>query len=139
MAEHNNITARIDAGSPALRVVIDEDSLQHVITNLVVNAIQAMATGGTLRVALSLAAATGRDGEPRRNHVRIDVADTGEGITPDALPHIFEPFFTTKQPGDGTGLGLAVVYGIVEDHNGWIAVDTSKRGTTFSVFLVEAA
>jgi len=62
----------------------------------------------------------------------------GQRHPKDAVAHIFEPFFTTKQPGDGTGLGLAVVYGIVVDHHGWITVDSSERGTTFSVFLQEA-
>jgi C4-dicarboxylate-specific signal transduction histidine kinase len=70
--------------------------------------------------------------------VRIDVTDTGTGIAPEVLAHIFEPFFTTKQPGDGTGLGLAVIYGIVVDHQGWVSVDTSAGGTTFSIFLQEA-
>jgi signal transduction histidine kinase len=70
--------------------------------------------------------------------IRVAVTDTGHGIPEDVRAHIFEPFFTTKQPGDGTGLGLAVVYGIVADHNGWITVDSSERGTTFSVFLQEA-
>ena len=138
MAEHNNITAQIDAPARPLRVLIDEDSLQHLVTNLVVNAIQAMPNGGTLRVALSHAPATARDGETPRDHARIDVTDTGDGIAPDVLPHIFEPFFTTKQPGEGTGLGLAVVYGIVDDPRGWIAVDTDTSGTTFSVFFAEA-
>ncbi len=138
MAEHHSITAQVDAPSQALRVLIDEDSLHHVITNLVVNAIQAMPNGGTLRVALSRAPASARDGEAPGDHARIDVTDTGGGIAPESLPHIFEPFFTTKEPGEGTGLGLAVVYGIVEDHHGWIAVDTGSSGTTFSAFLTEA-
>ena len=139
MAEHSQITAELDAHVPRLQVLIDEDSLQHVVTNLVVNAIQAMSRGGTLRVTLVSAPARRRDDDPPRAYVRIQVTDTGTGIASEVMPHIFEPFFTTKQPGDGTGLGLAVVYGIVDDHQGWIAVDTTELGTTFSVFLAEAA
>ena len=129
MAQQQNVKTEVDAPPQSLRAVIDEDSLQHVITNLAVNAVQAMPSGGTLRVGLS------HDAE----RVRIDVVDTGTGVAPEALPHIFEPFFTTKPPGAGTGLGLAVVYGIVDDHHGSITVDTSTTGTKFSVFLAESA
>ncbi len=139
MAEQNHITPTIEVPAEALRAAIDEDSLQHVLTNLAVNAVQAMPTGGTLHIALSRACAGQRDGEPLADRVRIDVQDTGRGIPPEILPHVFEPFFTTKEPGEGTGLGLAVVYGIVDDHGGWIEIESNERGTTFSVFLAEAA
>jgi signal transduction histidine kinase len=138
MVEQGNVGTLIEVPPDSLRVAIDEDSLQHVLTNLVVNAVQAMRQGGSLRVSLSRARGT-RHGEPPEQRVRIDVTDTGKGIAPDVLPHVFEPFFTTKEPGEGTGLGLAVVYGIVDDHRGWIEIDSSPRGTTFSVFLAEAA
>jgi signal transduction histidine kinase len=139
MVDQASITTRVETSNDSIRGVIDEDSLQHVLTNLAVNAVQAMPCGGTLRVALSRTRSR-RDGEgTAHDRVRIDVADTGGGIAGDVLPHIFEPFFTTKQPGEGTGLGLAVVYGIVDDHRGLIEVDTGPRGTTFSVFLPEAA
>jgi len=138
MAEHNHVATRLELPDEPLVATIDEDSLQHVLTNLAVNAVQAMADGGTLRVVLSRAQVAQRPGEPVLPRVRIDVSDTGTGIADDVLPHVFEPFFTTKQPGEGTGLGLAVVYGIVDDHRGWIEVDTGKRGTTFAVFLSEA-
>lgn len=128
-------------GEPGVvpRALIDEDSLQQVITNLLINAVQAMASGGELRIAIARVRATPPEtaGEPTPC-VRIDVGDTGPGIPADVRAHIFEPFFTTKQPGDGTGLGLAVVYGIVVDHGGWITVASSDRGTTFSVYLQEA-
>ena len=124
-----------------VRALIAEDSLQQVLTNLVVNAVQAMPAGGTLRISAARERAASPDapGELARPCIRIAVTDTGTGIANEVLAHVFEPFFTTKQPGDGTGLGLAVVYGIVADRHGWITVDSSERGTTFSVFLQEAA
>jgi two-component system, NtrC family, sensor kinase len=139
MAEQCNVATKLEVPPEPMRAAIDEDSLQHVLTNLAVNAVQAMPQGGSLRVALSRTRARARGAEMAEVRVRIDVSDTGCGIAADVLPHVFEPFFTTKQPGEGTGLGLAVVYGIVDDHRGWIEVDTGERGTTFSVFLAEAA
>ena len=131
-------------GAPSVApivAVIDEDSLQQVLTNLIVNALQAMASGGALRLAArrEQARSPAAPGAAATACVRIDVGDTGPGIPADAQAHVFEPFFTTKPPGDGTGLGLAVVYGIVVDHHGWISFETSERGTVFSVFLPEAA
>ncbi len=113
----------------ALRVLIDEDSLQQVLANLVLNATQAMESGGVIHIRVAREPGAG---------VRIEIRDTGPGIPDDVRPHIFEPFFTTKQAGDGTGLGLAVVYGIVVDHRGAVTVDSSDRGTTVSVVLQEA-
>jgi len=140
IARKAGVTTTLEIAEP-LRAVIDEESLQQVLTNLVVNAVQAMPAGGGLRVAMARERAASPDapGGAANPCIRIAVTDTGNGIPEDAIAHIFEPFFTTKQPGDGTGLGLAVVYGIVVDHHGWIAVDSSERGTTFSVFLQEAA
>lgn len=129
MAEHDGVHCAIREATPPPRALIDEDSLQQVLTNLIVNAFQAMPSGGELTVVASRA----------DEHVRVDVRDSGSGIAESVRERMFEPFVTTKQPGEGTGLGLAVVYGIVADHGGWITVDTSERGTTFSVFLQEAA
>jgi two-component system, NtrC family, sensor kinase len=139
MARKAAVATTLEIAEP-LRALIDEDSLQQVLTNLIVNAVQAMPAGGELRIATARVRAASPDapGDTARPCIRIAVTDTGSGIPKDALAHIFEPFFTTKQPGDGTGLGLAVVYGIVVDHHGWIAVDSSDRGTTFAVFLQEA-
>ena len=139
MAKRAEVTTRLDVAAP-LRALIDEDSLQQVLTNLIVNAVQAMSPGGELRIAAARerAAAPDAPGDAATPCIRIEVADTGRGIAEDVVAHIFEPFFTTKQPGDGTGLGLAVVYGIVVDHRGWITVGSSDQGTTFSVFLQEA-
>jgi signal transduction histidine kinase len=138
MARKAGVTTRLLVSEP-VRALIDEDSMQQVLTNLIVNAVQAMWPGGELRISAARDRVVSPDApsDPPRACVRITVSDTGSGIPPDVLAHIFEPFFTTKQPGDGTGLGLAVVYGIVSDHRGWITVDSSERGTTFAVFLQE--
>ncbi len=119
------------------RVAIDAESFQQVVTNLAANAVDAMAEGGDLTVtARAVRVAPHRDPTASPgDFIRIEVRDTGPGIPDKALDHIFEPFFTTKAPGEGTGLGLSVAYGIVEDHGGWITVDTSPKGTIFSVFL----
>ncbi len=140
MMDRGKVHCALDATGAALpEALIDEDSLQQVITNLLINAVQAMAAGGELRIAVtSVRAAPPETTTTPAPCVRIDVRDTGPGIPADVRAHIFEPFFTTKQPGDGTGLGLAVVYGIVVDHGGWITVESSGQGTTFSVFLKEA-
>lgn len=109
----------------------DSDLMTQVLLNLVLNAVQAMPEGGTLRVAAA------REGE---QHLRLTVGDTGQGIPPDVLPKIFEPFVTTKERGQGTGLGLTVVLGIVQEHGGSITVDsTPGQGTTFTLFLPRVA
>ena len=117
---------------------VNRSELQQVITNLITNAIHAMPGGGKLEV--SVAKELARD--PRSTqaspatYVVLRVQDHGVGIASETLPRIFEPFFTTRDVGVGTGLGLSVVFGIVQDHGGWIAVDTTPgAGTTMSVYL----
>ncbi len=116
--------------------------LMRVLSNLVTNAREAMPGGGTLLVSTSavhLKEPTGQYNRiPAGDYVRFSVSDTGSGIRPDVLDHIFDPFFTTKhgEGQRGSGLGLSVVQGIVEDHRGAIDVETvAGRGTTFSVYL----
>lgn len=129
MADRARVTCDVRELEPPRRTLIDEDSLQQVLTNLAVNAIQAMPDGGKLAIAVARA----------KDSIVIDVSDTGTGLPEEVEQHLFEPFVTTKAPGDGTGLGLAVVHGIVVDHHGWITVDSGLHGTTFSIHLKEAA
>ena len=113
--------------SPSLpKVMADSDKLQQVFTNLTLNAIQAMSGGGKLTLRTSV----------ENSQVRIDVQDTGCGISKENLSRLFTPFFTTKEKGSGVGLGLAVVRGIIERHKGEIKVQSEVgKGTTFSVYL----
>jgi signal transduction histidine kinase len=120
----------------------DPTQLQQVITNLAVNARDAMPTGGELRIELSRIVCADNihcvlchqpiEGE----WVQLEVTDTGSGISADVLPRIFEPFFTTKKVGEGTGLGLSQVSGIVVQHQGHIRVESQVgQGTTFTIYL----
>ena len=104
--------------------------LQQVFTNLILNARDAMFSGGTITLAT---------GVSDTGEVHINVADTGEGISPENLNKIFDPFFTTKGVGNGTGLGLAVSYGIVQEHSGTIEVrSVNGSGATFSLVFPAA-
>ena len=135
------IDVSTDLQGEALPVSGNLTQLQQVFTNLVVNARDAMPNGGRLEVGLSriLVASDGAGPAPDvgpGEWVLWTVADTGDGIPDDALGHIFEPFFTTKPRGEGTGLGLAQVYGITRQHGGSVDVESKVgEGTRFSVYL----
>jgi signal transduction histidine kinase len=125
--------ARIDLveSSVPVRVRATDAQVEQVVSNLLLNAIQSMPRGGTIRVHTGLER---RGGE--RMFGSITVEDEGNGIAEADLPRIFDPFFTTKDVGEGTGLGLSVSYGIVQDHGGSIEVaSTLGRGTSFVVLL----
>jgi PAS domain S-box-containing protein len=122
-------------------VQADASQMGQVLMNLCLNGRDAMPKGGTLTLATDnvtmddVAAADHAGGRPGE-FVRLSVTDTGEGMPPEVIEHVFEPFFTTKGPGKGTGLGLAVVFGIVKQHGGWIECDsTLGQGTRFDIFL----
>ncbi len=110
-------------------VFADADQLQQVFLNLFLNARDAMPNGGELFIETSL----------KSNKIQIKIADNGFGITENNLKRIFDPFFTTKQTGKGTGLGLAVCYGIITAHNGKIEVSPNNgKGTLFTIYLPES-
>jgi signal transduction histidine kinase len=107
-------------------VYADPDQMSQVLLNLLINALHAMPNGGVLRITLS------RAGE----NLELLVADTGHGIAKSDLQKIFNPFFTTKEVGKGTGLGLTVVHGIVQEHGGSIEAESELgRGTSFMITL----
>jgi signal transduction histidine kinase/DNA-binding response OmpR family regulator len=136
-----NIAVHFEYPDRPLLVNADPTRMQQVITNLVVNARDAMPDGGTLTIRLHALAFARPADAPLANMApglwaHIAVGDTGSGIPDEALPHIFEPFFTTKMRGKGTGLGLAQVYGIVKQHGGELDVRTQLgAGTTFHLYL----
>jgi signal transduction histidine kinase len=131
------VKVRFDRGGPA-RAVGDSDRLQQVLINLLLNAVQAMPDGGTLGVETGSVRRSrpGLEGGAMQDFVSIAVTDTGVGIPAEIKDRIFDPFYTTKEGQGGTGLGLAVVSGIVKEHDGWIDVDAgASGGTVFRVYL----
>ena len=120
-------------------VVTDANELDSAILNLVVNARDAMADGGVLRIVTANTQAARDDGQPA-DFVRVDFVDTGHGMPPDVLARAWEPFFTTKPAGKGTGLGLATVYGFVRQSGGQARLDsTPGAGTTVTLLLPKGA
>ncbi|HLH17991.1 MAG TPA: ATP-binding protein [Bryobacteraceae bacterium] len=127
MGEH--IRLETEFGSPLPFVKADPNQLEQVLINLAANARDAMPEGGEFRIR------TLREG----SLVRMEISDTGCGMSPDVVEHVFEPFFTTKEVGRGTGLGLSSVYGIIQQNGGTITVSSSPgRGTMFIVLLPAA-
>lgn len=122
-------------------VKVDVGQFEQVIINLAVNARDAMKGGGVLTILTSNLQLLkqqrhGHDLIPKGEYITIEVIDTGNGIDPENLPYIFEPFFSTKEVGEGTGLGLSTVYGIVKQTGGFVLVDSKVNvGTTFKIFL----
>ena len=137
---HKAIKLRQDLDKALWVVNADRGQLEQVLLNLLINADQAMPEGGQIRLLTenieSLPQNLNRPGLDGDRYVRILVEDTGVGMNPETLDRVFEPFFTTKQMGRGTGLGLASAYGIIKNHGGTIAVEsTPGRGSRFCVYL----
>lgn len=119
----------------------DPGQVQQVLTNLIMNAMQATDGPGQVDIKIGdVTTAPPADiSTTESEYVRIDVTDSGGGISDENLKRIFEPFFTTKDVGEGTGLGLAISYGIVRDHDGWISVSSEPgKGSCFSVYFPAA-
>jgi PAS domain S-box-containing protein len=136
-----NIEVKIVPGHSLGRIKTDPSQMEQVILNLAVNSRDAMPEGGRLtiethNVELDENGSRSHEGAPAGKYVMLSVTDTGIGMDTETRAHIFEPFFTTKEPGKGTGLGLATVYGVVKHSDGWIWVDSEPgRGTTFKIHL----
>ena len=139
IGEHIAIDLQFASDLPP--VYADTSNVDQIVMNLALNARDAMRDGGKLTLTTSLTeidevARAQRPGVQARRFVCMSVKDTGHGMDAATVGRVFEPFFTTKDPGRGTGMGLATVYGILRQHNGWVDVESEPgRGTTFRVFL----
>jgi signal transduction histidine kinase/ActR/RegA family two-component response regulator len=134
------INFNLDLETDLPPITADKSQIHQVLLNLCVNARDAMTEGGTLTLKTSIA--TGSDltemfsGVTAENYACVRVGDTGIGMTRQVKSHIFEPFFTTKERGKGTGLGLSVVYGVVNNHRGFVQVESEiGAGTSFIIYL----
>jgi PAS domain S-box-containing protein len=132
--------------APDLRIAdADPNQLESALLNLAINARDAMPGGGRLTVStrntrFSPAEVRGIDGLEPGEYVRIDVSDTGSGMPPDVMSRAFDPFFTTKPIGQGTGLGLSMIYGFAKQSRGHVGIESVEgRGTTVSLFLPRSA
>ena len=149
LAAKHHVDLTLDLPSSPVEAEIDPAQIQQVLTNLIVNAIQTIEDRGQVTVRLSPPETlpgtltnpdvTAEVSDPTSTYCRITISDDGPGIAKEDLPHIFEPFFTTKDVGEGTGLGLSISHGIVQEHHGWITVDSQQgSGSSFSVYLPTA-
>ena len=139
LGEDINVSLSLD---PKLgNVKADQSQIEQVIMNLAVNAREAMPSGGKLRIQtanieMDNAFTRDRPGSKVGSYVMLAITDSGTGMSAETIGHIFEPFFTTKGVGAGTGLGLATVYGVVKQSNGYIWVDSVlDKGSTFQIYL----
>ena len=136
-----DIVLTTDLDDSISKVKVDQGLLGQILMNLAVNARDAMPQGGTLTIEtsdleLDAAYASRHPGCKPGRYVKIAVSDNGCGMSPEVKAHIFEPFFTTKEPGKGTGLGLATVYGIVQQSEGMINLSSEPgHGTTFKIYF----
>jgi len=127
------VNLEFDPGEDLPLITLDRNQFQSVLINLIINALDATGQGGAVRVSTGISVSASNSG---KKGVEIAIADTGCGIPPENLDTLFEPFFTTKEVGKGTGLGLAVTYGIVQRHGGTIRVQSEVgRGSTFTVWI----
>jgi len=141
----NQVDLHTKLGQSVGHVVMDASQLEQILVNLCVNARDAMPAGGGLEIKTDLTSLDEHDARGFAEaasglFVRITVSDTGSGISDSVLSHVFEPFFTTKEPGQGTGLGLATVHGIVVQNNGFIRISSELgKGTHVEICLPQAS
>lgn len=137
LAKKSSVDVVVDEASEPVHANVDAAQIEQAITNLVINAVHAMPRGGKVTVATrNTRAAPPSDPEKERDCAVIEIRDEGEGIAAEHLGRIFEPFFTTKGVAEGTGLGLSVTHGIIEDHEGWMTVTSEVgKGSTFTLYL----
>jgi two-component system, NtrC family, sensor kinase len=125
-AAFHNIKVTMDLDDQLPMVILDPSQIERVFLNLIINAADAMNGNGELTLSTKL--------NRTKACIEISVQDTGHGISEENMEKIFDPFFTTKETGHGVGLGLAISYGIIKDHNGNISVESEEgKGTTFTV------
>lgn len=139
-----NVDLKFEPGHERLLVTIDRGQFHQVIANLVINAQQAMPNGG--RISMTCGKSYVEEPSHRNpeavpgNYVTLRIEDQGEGIDPGNIDRVFEPFFTTKSKAQGTGLGLSVVYGIMQRHLGWITLESELgKGTIATLSLPESS
>jgi PAS domain S-box-containing protein len=139
LPEHIDLAMTVADRLPSIEA--DEGAIEQILVNLATNARDAMPGGGALRISLEPAALTeefcaARGWGKRGDYVRLSVVDTGVGMSDEVRRRLFEPFFTTKPPGSGTGLGMAMIYGLTKQHDGFVDIESRPgEGTTVSLYF----
>lgn len=138
---NDNVILNMEVADEAASTFVDPTQLSQAVLNLAINACHAMPNGGLLVIGSRLVEVEGRWGKPNLvslagKYATVYVTDTGTGMDQETVQRIFEPFYSTREMGLGTGLGLSMVHGMVEQSGGWVDVDTELgRGTTFTIYL----
>ncbi len=142
MTRKSDVTVTLSPTAAAKMLAVDPTQLQQSLTNLVMNAVHASSPGGVVEVDVGCRhqVSPAELGAVPGDYAFIAVADHGQGMSPEVIDCVFEPFFTTKGVGEGSGLGLAVAFGIVREHGGWISVESALgRGSVFTIYLPGAS
>ena len=135
LAKKQKVEIRTSLATERAMAMIDPGQIQQVLTNMMMNGIQSMSSGGKLELDLCRQQVVSNGAEPTDYWV-IGIRDQGDGIPAENLESIFEPFFTTKDVGQGTGLGLSIAYTIMQEQDGWIEVESEvDKGSNFKIFL----